>query len=72
MQCRAVILPDGKLSLFISEGTYAEGKVKLEQLLATLKASGLEFDQVGIVEQHRHDDEHVHVHANGEVHSHSH
>ncbi len=70
MQCRAVILPNGQLSLFIADGTYAEGKVKLEKLLGDLKAQGLEFDQVGIVEQHKHDNEHVHVHANGEVHSH--
>jgi hypothetical protein len=36
MRCRAVIMPDGKLALFIEDGTYEAGKAKLETLLADL------------------------------------
>ena len=63
-----MILPDGKLSVFIAEGTFAEGKVKMEKMLSDLGLDGLEFSEVGQVEQHKHDTEHAHVHASGEVH----
>lgn len=63
MIVKIVILPDGQISAFVEEGTYAEGKAALERFLQDLGASGIELAEVGQVEQHCHDDQHVHTHA---------
>ncbi len=62
MQVKIVILPDGQISAFVEQGTYAEGKAALERFLRELGAGGIELAEVGQVEQHRHDDQGVHVH----------
>ena len=67
MKARVVIGTDGAINVFITEGTFAEGKVKLEGLLADLKVNGVKFEEEGKVEQHRHDHEHVHSHAHTHV-----
>lgn len=74
MKMRVVVLPNGQINIFADEGTFAEGKEKIEALLAALGAAGIEFAEVGQVEQHKHDHEHVEagqVHSHGD-HSHSH
>jgi len=62
MQARVVITPDGKVSVFTEQGTFEQGKERIEKLLKTLGLEGVEFDEVGEVEQHRHDHEHAHAH----------
>lgn len=59
MKTRIVILPTGILRVFIEEGTFEEGKAKIEKLLRDLRAKGLEVELDGDVEAHRHGDEKV-------------
>lgn len=63
MKARIIILPDGQVSAFTDEGSFDAGKAKIEALWQTLRASGLDFSEVGQVEQHKHDHQHVHQHA---------
>jgi len=55
MEIQVVITNEGKLSIFSKEGTFLEGKEKIDLLLQILKAQGVEFDLIGDVEQHTHD-----------------
>jgi hypothetical protein len=57
MYLRIVILPDGRLGLYSEDGSFAEGAQALAAVLATLGAAGIELDEIGRVEQHRHDDQ---------------
>ena len=72
MRMRIVIMPTGEIGLFSEQGTFAEGERDLTRLLNELGAAGLQFSQIGDVEQHRHDDTTVHEHAyeGGEQHDH--
>lgn len=70
MKARIIITPDGNLAAFIDEGTFEEGKIKLERLLADLSGLGIDLTEIGQAEQHRHDDQHAQLHATGEAHSH--
>jgi len=63
MKGRIVIMPDGQVAFFVDEGDFEGGKAKLEKLVKTLRAGGVEFTEVGQVEQHRHDLENAHEHA---------
>lgn len=68
MKARIVILPDGQISIFTDEGTLESGKLQIESILSALQASGLEFSEIGQVEQHKH----AHEHAGEHAHNHSH
>lgn len=70
MKARLIITPDGGFAAFIDEGTYEQGKAKLEALIKTLTDQGLELIDIGKVEQHKHDPRHVHL--VGHDHSHNH
>lgn len=61
MRVSIVITPDGKLSAITREGTFAEGKAKLLELAAKLRAEGIEIPPLSDsdFEQHRHDREGV-------------
>ena len=70
MKARIVIV-DGKVSVFVEEGSFEEGKSAIAGLMASLGAQGIQFDAVSTVERHRHDDEtkvQAHVHAQGGQH----
>ncbi len=66
MKIRVVVTNDGQVSLYSDDGTYAEGKEKLEMILGQLKTQGIELTDIGQVEQHRHDDGQV---LSGRVHT---
>lgn len=55
MEIQIVIERSGKLSIFIKEGTFEEGKIKIEKLLKDLQLEGIEFSVIGDVERHTHD-----------------
>lgn len=57
MKARVIITDDGQIRLFIEEGTFEEGKKKIEDFLAWLEAEGLAVESQSQVEQHRHDDQ---------------
>ncbi len=59
MKVRVVVI-DNRVQLFTDDGTFAEGKVKLEALLRELQADGIKLAEVGEVEQHRHSHEEAH------------
>lgn len=67
MRIRVVILPDGQISVFTDEGSFAEGKEKIEAVFAALQVKGIQFVETSPVEQHRHDHEplesHTHTHS---------
>ena len=66
-----VVIVDGKVSIFVEEGSFEEGKSAIAGLMASLGAQGIQFDAVSAVERHRHDDEtkvQAHVHAQGGQH----
>lgn len=56
MRADIVITLDGQIRLITQEGSFEEGKVRLEGLLKALKVQGVEVQLEGPVEQHRHDD----------------
>ena len=64
MKARIVIAPDGKLTIFVDEGTFEQASTAAKNLITSL--GGL-IVSAGEPEQHRHDD-HEHVHT--EVHDH--
>ena len=55
MKIKVTLTKDGTLSLTTQSGTFEFGKPLLEGLLDALKASGINAQQVGEVETHRHD-----------------
>jgi len=61
MKARVVILPNGQLSVFVDEGTFEEGRAKLEAFFKELGAKGIKIESVSQAEQHRHDHLHEHV-----------
>ena len=72
MRIRIVLMPTGEIGLFSEQGTFTEGDQELTRLLNELGATGIQFAQIGDVEQHRHDDmtTHQHVHEGRERHDH--
>jgi len=63
MKARIAITADGKMGVFVEEGTLEEARPKLQALFALLEANDIVFDSIDDVEQHRHDDEHAHQQA---------
>lgn len=66
MKAQIVITLDGQVSVVTQEGSFENGKLAIDKLLASLKAQGLTIELTGPVEQHRHDDPdqvHGHVHS---------
>ncbi len=72
MRIRIVLMPDGQIGLFSEQGTLADGERDLTRLLNELGATGIQFSQIGDVEQHRHDDTptHQHIQEGAERHDH--
>lgn len=67
MEVKVFVLPGGRVQIFV------DGQVSFEQaqqitkvVIAQLQAGGVEFSEVGAVEQHKDGVEHVHV--TGSVH----
>ena len=58
---RIILLPGGKLQVFVDEGTDLEARQISEGVLATLQAAGIPLESIGEVEFHRTGAEHVHV-----------
>lgn len=56
MKAQIVVTLDGEIQVITREGNFEEGRLAIEQLLATLKAQGVNVELDGPVEQHRHDD----------------
>ncbi len=71
-RAKVVILPDGQMSIFIREGSYEEGRQKLQALIKSLGAAGVEFADEGKIEQHRHHGEAIANHNHTEVHNGNH
>ena len=70
-QVRLVIDQDGKLQVFVPRGTLAQGKAAINTLLASLKAQGIDVDDVSPIEQHRAEDQaHDLMHRLGATHGH--
>lgn len=62
VQARVFILPGGKLQVFIDSGTDEQAIEATQAILTRLKASGMEFDEVGDIEFHRDGrSDHIHV-----------
>lgn len=71
MKARIVITLEGEVSIVTAEGSFEEGQQKINEILAGLKAQGINLDLVGQVEQHRHDDpEHLTRHQALDHHHH--
>ncbi|WP_322489388.1 hypothetical protein [Chloroflexus sp.] len=67
MEIKVFVLPGGKVQIFV------DGQVSFEQaqqitkaVIAQLQAGGVEFSEIGTVEQHK--DGASHVHITGGVH----
>lgn len=67
MKGRIVILPNGKVNIFIDEGTFEEAEKEIASLISLLEADGISFDEVGKVEAHRHEHGSSHAHVNGGI-----
>lgn len=63
MKGRVVITPNGGVAFFVDEGSLEDGKQAIERLVKKLKTDGVEFTEVGQVEQHRHAQDQVHDHV---------
>ncbi len=58
---RIILLPGGKIQVFVDEGTDEEAKAISEGVVATLKAAGIPLESIGEVEFHRTGSDHVHI-----------
>lgn len=59
-KARVIITGDGQIGLFIDEGSYAEGKEKIDALLQYLAAAGVQLEDITPVEQHKAEDDLLH------------
>lgn len=59
---RVVITEDGQIQVFIDEGEFDQAAKEVDAIFKLLQAEGIEFDKIGVVEQHRHDHDHAHNH----------
>ena len=50
---------DGSISFVVAQGDFNSAKTAIQQAVEELKLAGVEFESLGDVEQHRHDNEHV-------------
>jgi len=55
MQAQICISLDGTVTIVTREGTFEQGRERIEALLGTLRAQGLEVRLERPIEQHRHD-----------------
>ena len=55
-QMRIAIQDNGMVTIFTDDGTFKAGKEMTEKILALLQADGVDFDEIGQTEQHRHED----------------
>jgi|GEM_PF-2270955 len=65
MDINVYVLPNGKLQIMVDgDGvTFAEAEDRTRQVLALLRAQGIEVDQTSAIEQHRDGGiDHVHIH----------
>jgi hypothetical protein len=54
---QVVILPDGKVKAFVDKSQaidYEAARNMLARMLGTLETEGIEFDDIGQIEQHTH------------------
>ncbi len=58
---RIILLPGGKIQVFVDEGTDEEATQISKGVLATLQAAGIPLESIGEVELHRTGSDHVHV-----------
>lgn len=58
---RVFVLPQGKIQIFVDEGSEEEARSATRTVLAELKAAGIPFSEIGAVELHRTGSDHVHV-----------
>jgi hypothetical protein len=61
IKARIAVTDDGRVAMWVDEGNFQEGKKIIEKMMTDLAASGIQFDVIAPVEQHRHDHEHVEV-----------
>jgi hypothetical protein len=68
VEIKVIVLPGGKVQMFV------DGQVSFEQaqqitqaVIAQLQAGGVEFSEVGAVEQHRDGVSHAHITGNVDV-----
>lgn len=63
MKAKAVILPDGSISIITQEGTFDDGKERILRLAKELELEGVSISTSDKdFEQHRHDDQGQHIH----------
>lgn len=74
VQADVVIMPDGSFQIFVRQGNYENGRERIEQLIAKLQATGLQFSGTSEIEQHATEgvDAQVHdyLHTLGHEHEH--
>ena len=63
-----IISPDGQTSFNVKEGSYERGEAAITGVFGKLVAEGLAFDEIGEVENHRHDEHHAIIHQHHEAH----
>jgi hypothetical protein len=61
VQARVFILPEGKIQIFIDNGTEEEAIEASKKIMANMQASGVNFESIGEVELHRTGGEHAHI-----------
>jgi len=61
---KIIILPDGRITAYVEEGTFDDGQKALAKVLAGLAGEGIDFEDIGAIEMHRHEQTAVenHVH----------
>ena len=69
---RIVITEEGKLGFFTESGTFDQGNAQIEKLLAMLGSADFSFEEIGVPEQHRHDEDPEHVLSDAHAMSHAH
>ena len=55
-----IVEKSGRVSIFIQQGTYQEGREKIERLLKELQLEGVQFDVIGDIEKHTHEKTSIH------------
>ena len=66
-KAKIIISAEGEIGFFTQSGSYGDGVKVIADLLAQLKAAGLDLDEGTGPEQHRHDEIHLHTHVEGTV-----
>ncbi|HEV2405430.1 MAG TPA: hypothetical protein VGR88_08260 [Ktedonobacterales bacterium] len=61
MQVRLIVLPQGKIQIFVDDGTFEEAVNATRAILAELACQSVPMELIGDIEQHRDGVSHVHV-----------